>query len=196
MMNWVRKALVGIGGLSILALLMTLVAPKAAHAIVSTLVTVANTSANPVPVDSTADDRASIVLIGSQQINPPNSDGFQPFLNLNDQSTFAVPVGKRFVIDQITASAFTDASAQPTIAVEMNQGNNHPYFAWIPLTKVPTSSANFQDSYSAMQNVKFFVDPGGTFQVYFGQRITTAPGIANVFVVGHLIDCGAGCAGQ
>ncbi|MGA7914472.1 MAG: hypothetical protein WCA00_04490 [Candidatus Acidiferrales bacterium] len=49
MMKSVRSALVGIGGLAVLALLMTLAAPKAVHAIVSTLVTVSNTTANPVP---------------------------------------------------------------------------------------------------------------------------------------------------
>jgi len=49
MTEWVRKALVGIGGLAALALLMTLAAPKAVHGIVSTLVTVSNTAANPVP---------------------------------------------------------------------------------------------------------------------------------------------------
>jgi hypothetical protein len=49
MTKWMRKALIGIGGLAILALLMALAAPKAVHAIVSTLVTVSNTAANPVP---------------------------------------------------------------------------------------------------------------------------------------------------
>jgi len=48
MTKWVRKALVGIGGLAIAAFLMTLAAPKAVHAIVSTLVTVSNTATNPV----------------------------------------------------------------------------------------------------------------------------------------------------
>lgn len=49
MTKWARKALVGTGGLTAFALLMTLAAPKAVHAIVSTLVTVSNTAANPVP---------------------------------------------------------------------------------------------------------------------------------------------------
>jgi hypothetical protein len=49
MTKWLRKALIGIGGLAVLAVLMTLAAPKAVHAIVSTLVTVSNTAANPVP---------------------------------------------------------------------------------------------------------------------------------------------------
>ncbi len=100
MKNLLKTVVMTILGATLVAVLLAFTAPKAVQAVVSTLVTVANTSADPVPVDTTADARASIVLIGSQQINPPNSEGSQPFLNLNDLTTFAVPVGKRFVIDQ------------------------------------------------------------------------------------------------
>jgi hypothetical protein len=121
-MRFLQRFLIGLGAILVLAISPQLVAPKSVHAVVSTLVTIANTSTNPVPVDSSADSRASVALIGRQQINPPNSEGFQPFLNLTDLTAFVVPVGKRFVIDQITASAFTDVSAQPTIAMELKSG--------------------------------------------------------------------------
>jgi len=49
-MNIMRRIVVGFGGVIVVALAIELAAPKAVHAIVSTLVTVANTSANPVPV--------------------------------------------------------------------------------------------------------------------------------------------------
>ena len=49
MKKWIYKAGAGIAGVLFVASVMTLVAPKTVHALVSALVTVANTSANPVP---------------------------------------------------------------------------------------------------------------------------------------------------
>lgn len=52
MMIIMKRIAMGIGGVAVAALLLALAAPKAVHAIVTTLVTVANTGANPVPVHS------------------------------------------------------------------------------------------------------------------------------------------------
>lgn len=49
-MNVVRKAVVAIAGIAVVASAMDLFAPKAMHAAQSVLATIANTSANPVPV--------------------------------------------------------------------------------------------------------------------------------------------------
>lgn len=48
-MKILHRFLMGIGSLLLLAVSLPLFAPKAVHALVSTLVTVANTTANPVP---------------------------------------------------------------------------------------------------------------------------------------------------
>ena len=49
-MNVLRRIAMGIGGTVVVAVVMGLAAPKTVHALVSALVTVANTPANPVPV--------------------------------------------------------------------------------------------------------------------------------------------------
>ena len=49
MMNVLRRIAMSIGGTAAVALVIGLAAPKTVHAVVSALVTVANTSANPVP---------------------------------------------------------------------------------------------------------------------------------------------------
>lgn len=56
-MNVLRRIAMGIGGTVVIALVIGLAAPKTVHAVVSALVTVANTPANPVPVQS-VDDHA------------------------------------------------------------------------------------------------------------------------------------------
>jgi hypothetical protein len=48
-MNVLRKFLVGLGSLVVVALVLALAAPKTVRAVVSTLVTVSNTTSNPVP---------------------------------------------------------------------------------------------------------------------------------------------------
>ena len=49
-MKLVKQAMTLVGAVLFVAVVATLLAPKAVHAVVSTLVTVANTSSNPVPV--------------------------------------------------------------------------------------------------------------------------------------------------
>ncbi len=49
MKSFAKRMITVGGGVAITALLLTLAAPKAVHAVVSTLVTVSNTKANPVP---------------------------------------------------------------------------------------------------------------------------------------------------
>lgn len=52
MMNVLRRIVMAIGGTAVIALVIGLAAPKTVRAVVSTLVTVVNTPANPVPTQS------------------------------------------------------------------------------------------------------------------------------------------------
>lgn len=54
-MNVLRKILVGLGSVLAVAFILALASPKAVRAVVSTLVTVSNTPANPVPVTEGTD---------------------------------------------------------------------------------------------------------------------------------------------
>ena len=56
-MNLLRKAFVPLAGVAVIVLVISMAGPRAVHAVVSTLVSVVNTSANPVPihVESTLD---------------------------------------------------------------------------------------------------------------------------------------------
>ncbi len=199
MTNILKKITMGLGGVFLAALLLAAAAPKTVRAVVSTLVTVANTAANPVPVDTTGDGRASIALVSGQQLNAPSTSGLQVFVNVNDLSTFIVPAGKRFMIEQVSAQVQSEPGGQPLLIMELNQGSGHPYLISIPLTLVPvatTDSVLNLNAYAAMEKVTLFVDPGGPFQVYFQSQTPNSVANASVYVVGHLIDCGSGCAGQ
>jgi hypothetical protein len=198
-MKLLQRFLMGLGTVLLLAVSLQLFVPKTVHAVVTTLVTVANTAANPVPVDTSADGRGSIALVSGQQLNAPTISGLQVFENVSDLSTFIVPAGKRFMIDQVSAQVQSQPGGQPLVVMELNQGNGHLYLAYIPLTLVPAATTESQlnlNAYVAMEKVSLFVDPGGPFEVYFQSETPNSVSIASVYVVGHLVDCGSGCAGQ
>ena len=80
-------------GAAVLAVILaSLLAPKAAHALVATLVQVTNTSANPVPTVAT------------------DNPALQPFQWSGAQSgiefSFSVPTGKTLVIEQLSVHCY------------------------------------------------------------------------------------------
>ncbi len=93
MKNVLKRIAMGVGGVVIVALLLALVAPKAVHAIVSTLVTVANTSSNPVPVENVKQAAANFVTITSI-----GGAGYNQVLPDGSTTPFSIPSGERFVI--------------------------------------------------------------------------------------------------
>lgn len=99
-MNILRKIAMGIGGTIVIALLFGLVAPKTAHAVVSALVTVANTSANPVPTQAVKESRANFVSVSysvetGSTYNEVSSDG------AISSTPFTIPSGEQFVITDV-----------------------------------------------------------------------------------------------
>lgn len=66
-MNVIRKVVLGLAGVVVVAFVLELAAPKAVHAVVSTLVTVSNTSGNPVP--TIAVDTRNVNVVNTPNVN-------------------------------------------------------------------------------------------------------------------------------
>ena len=96
MKKWFYKAAAGIAGVLFVASVMTLVAPKTVHALVSALVTVANTSANPVPAQEVKESRANFITLSF------NGTGYDEVLPDGSKSVFAIPTGEQFVITDVS----------------------------------------------------------------------------------------------
>ena len=117
------------------------------HAVASALVTIVNTSANPVPV-AAVDDRVTQAF------------GFRTFPNVRAYSTVVVPAGKRMVITSVSGFNNGNGSASDLEIdlVSSGQGNAHRIsFA------APQSSTSLR--YLSNSNVFLVADPGTT--VYF-----------------------------
>src|SRR5579863_7016800 len=85
MKSMAKRVAAVIGSVAIAALVVTLAAPKAVHAIVSTLVTVSNTVANPVPTHQVIPGKP---FFGT--LEPDPSTGFAASAGPGSSGTLAV----------------------------------------------------------------------------------------------------------
>jgi hypothetical protein len=152
-MNVLRRIAMAIGGTVVIALVIGLAAPKTVHAVVSALVTVANTSANPVPV---------------QSVDNPARQAFQTLFGLfagggqmqgeffvPNTTTTGAPV-KELVIEEV--SGFCTSGGPGEVVLSTNGG--------IPFTFLGVADgAGF--SLSA-QSVRFYADAGTPVSVGTG----------------------------
>ena len=105
-MNALRRVAMAVSGTMIVALVLTLAVPRAAHAVFSALVTVANTSSNPVPAQEVKESRANFVTLSF------NGSGYDRVLADGSKSAFVIPTGQQLVITDVSwitvcANAFT-----------------------------------------------------------------------------------------
>jgi len=108
-MHFLKRLLMGFGSILsavlLLALLLALVAPKSAHALVATLVQVTNTTANPVPVvdvQSAAQQSVELECNPAEQIcYQIQSDGS------NNNSVWVVPSGMHYIISDVEVTSQT-----------------------------------------------------------------------------------------
>jgi|SRR5579872_2521761 len=155
-MNVLRRISMAIGGTVVVALVIGLAAPKTVHAVVSALVTVANTSANPVPVSN---------------VNAPALEAYQDFCRANlstgtgDCNFQTVPAGKRLVIQDADISLAAAPGVRPYyVALFTPLALNGSVLAvGHHLTaKFMGSQSNFADWFETHQVVHLYVDPAQT----------------------------------
>jgi hypothetical protein len=97
-MTFVRRLGLGVLCVMVAAGAADLIAPRAVHAVVSTLVTVANTPANPVYVDEA----------GPQQPFQQRCESIGSAGSFSNSCTIAVPSGKLLVVKTVSLMVGTD----------------------------------------------------------------------------------------
>jgi hypothetical protein len=119
-MKFLQRLSMGIAGLTVAALLLVLVAPKAAHAGVAALVQVANTAANPVPV------------FGAGRSAYQSSQQLQGCSGSCTANFPAVPSGFRLVIENVSGTTVlaTSATAPPTGVLGTSQSAGSAVFGF------------------------------------------------------------------
>jgi hypothetical protein len=178
-MNFAKKVATYLGFVVLAAILISVLAPKATHALVATLVQVSNTPSSPVPnkdVDSAA--HATVVPLGCLANPQPFNGGVECTLGFGGGSPYTVPAGQRLVIEQM--SAFCQSSPNggiPFIEFSLTEAGTQ---AVVPLAL--TSNQNFE---FVTQGVRYYADPGTTIA-------STAAGDAatfcNFYANGYLVS--------
>ena len=171
-MNLANKKLTFFGFVFLAAILVSVLAPRATHAIVATLVQVANTSANPVPntdVDNPA--RASLVSSSCSGQNIGT-------LLLSCTTPYTVPPAERLVIQQVEANCFTPKGNSVAVAEYFIAANSNGSFSPVPheLPLVSEGIAVIADQLYLANNqpVHYYADPGST--IGFTAQTTDASG--------------------
>ena len=186
-MKFAKRFLMVAGAVALAGLASTMIAPKTAQALVSTLVTVVNNVGvvNPTPggtiqpiITTDADSLSRVPYQDSCTATmgiPTN-----PFLFCR---TLPVPAGKRLVIEQVTAfcqaptGKITDASVDAVIG---STDISH----YLVLTPQDTVLGITGKVYAMSQLVRFYVDPG--VEIEFAYSSGDAAGTCNSTLSGYL----------
>lgn len=155
MKKWFYRAGAGIAVVLFVASAMTLVAPKTVQAVVSALVTVANTSTNPVPVSN---------------VNEPALDAYQDFcradLSVGTGCNFqTVPGGKRLVIQDADISLAAAPGGRPYYVALFTPLALNGSVVTVGHHLTATfmgSQPNVADWFETHQTVRLYVDPNQT----------------------------------
>jgi hypothetical protein len=135
-MNIIRKILLGLGGLVVVALVLALASPKAARSAVTTLVTVSNTLANPVVTEGSTTTATQIVALycNLSETSPLGCVQLMPGGGLG-ATTYTIPAGQNLVITDVQVNSpgggggIQFIELQATSAAQQAPGGNF-YQSW------------------------------------------------------------------
>ena len=156
-MKYAKSILMGIGSVVLAGLIMTLLVPKAVHAVVATAVQVMNTSATPVP-NKDVDEPARTAYTATCQSTANTS-----------ACATNTPPGKIFVIETISAVV----AGGNYVQVNYYSGGAL-FLVFFPLTQI-----NGTSEYVGTVSVRLYADPntaincGSQLCTYSGHLVST-----------------------
>ena len=181
-MKFAKSFLTGTGALVLAGLVLSLLAPKAAHAIAATMVLVENTAASPVPnLDTERNARVPYESAGSEFCEGTCSGG-----------STAVPAGYRLVVQSVSlgASSLQSAFAGQTIAY-LTDASGQVNAPLLPAVVVGAGDGVLITN----QAVTAYYDAGDQPLIQFHGLPQGITGEGQITVVGYLESCSvATCA--
>lgn len=139
-MHIVRKSITLLGGITLLALLLAVLAPKATRAVAAALVQITNTAATPVP---------------TSDVSP-----LQPFEQTCDTTQqivcqISIPAGKRLVVQTVSFEVLTAPGVVVTLAAV---NTTAPEAAFFTVPVVFTGTANGNNFHTGTQSLRIYED--------------------------------------
>jgi hypothetical protein len=170
------------------------------HKANSDAVTVVNSPSQPIPVTGTTTVVGSVTIdsktpLSVRDIDEPALQPFQQEIGINladgigegEAPSAAVPAGKRFVVDFISAQASLPAGQHPLILVKafVNGANNG-----VSHNLLTTLQSNFggNDQWVASQPTRLYADPNTNLQIFFFRDATAGQASLFLKVSGHFVN--------
>ena len=183
-MKFTKTFFIGFGGFALAALLLTMLAPKAAHAVVATLVQVANTSANPVPNLDT--ERAARIPYQSF-VTVTTCSG----LNWSYFSFTDAPSGYRLVVENVSGYFYVvSGTTVPPVGRLINSG------ALKGVWGIPGAlGTNFGATHAGLNgNITAYFNPGDGPALGVMVNMAASPYEQTATLSGYLENCAVtGC---
>jgi hypothetical protein len=176
-MKFVKSLLIGTGSVVLAGFVLTLLAPKAVHAVVATAVQVMNTSANPVPNKDVDQPGRHPYTTGCSHNNAPTASEVTC-------DTVATPVTSELVIQGVNLFFFPSGTAVPTfLFVQVVTNGTTTTFN---LASVASPDGIY---YFSALTTPLYADPGSTITCGGASvaRNFQIPGI-NCTVTGYLVS--------
>jgi hypothetical protein len=136
-MKFAKSIVTGTGAVVLAGLILALLAPKAAHAIVATAVQVTNTSANPAITQSTRSQAAQLVQLDTIS-KPGLAAVFSNVGPAQNGSVYFVPAGQSLVVTAVDITPSLGCTTASTFALSGNN-NNQPSTNMLWTLSAPTT---------------------------------------------------------
>ncbi len=178
-MRFLKRSLTVAGALALLVILLTLAAPKQAHALVTTWVTVVNAIGNPVITQDTPHMASQLVTLFAQiragQF-PPGSTFYQIDGSANESGTaYTLPQGRSLVIT--TVEFYPQALADAPLYFALSNAVQGYYQYWKVTSDTSTSfqypSGIALSGAIPLINIMSPQPPSASFYVYLHGYLTT-----------------------
>jgi hypothetical protein len=185
-MNITRKAITTLGGIFLAALLISALAPQAARGVAAALVQIANTGADPVPIEDHA--RQAVLLVAeSLSVQSSVLIAFS-----GTHGPFSIPAGKRLVIESVSGTLYLPAGSFPVgAALHGTLGTDYDQFL-APPTITLSGTGDILSLSTFSQPVRFYTDT--TPSIVFS--VSGSASSTYVTASGYLVNCAGACPAQ
>lgn len=185
-------------GLALVALLFNLGGTGRAIADAVKDVIVANTAANPVPTTVTNTPTVAVASLPTVTVQDRDEPARQPFQHFGsfqieapafgDSDSFAVPAGKRLVIEYITfrSNILTGGNQIVSFSLSNQGGGSIGGFGFVPQTTI--QSAVSTTGFIAHEQLRAYCDPGTNVTVSAIRNSSVGSDTVSYTVTGFFVD--------
>jgi hypothetical protein len=174
-MQFAKRLFMGLGAVALMAVLLTLAAPKAVRGVVATLVQVTNTVSTTESLGTDPILQASCTIYGF-----PNGGNL-----VGKEECYTVPAGKRAVIEEV--DGYCGSPSQVSLPYMLTGVAGASVIHTLPLQQLQSGYYPFAHAFSLTTPVRFYSDPGTSINFAAGTDDLTGQSTCTFTITGRLL---------